>query len=138
MSKRTAKCKVRFFMLRVWSVSQKVALQATVAIPQMMLSKSELDFGTCLVGQRREMQLLISNSTAAHCRWVASFGESLSPFSSSLYQWLVSKILMVCWQTKTNPDLVFSPLPMVSVKNTDDLLADENKPRSCFFPCTSG
>ncbi|XP_076461366.1 deleted in lung and esophageal cancer protein 1-like isoform X2 [Babylonia areolata] len=55
------------------TTQQKVALQATVAIPQMALSKSELDFGTCLVGQRRQLQLLISNDTASHCTWSASF-----------------------------------------------------------------
>ncbi|KAK7110848.1 deleted in lung and esophageal cancer protein 1-like isoform X2 [Littorina saxatilis] len=52
---------------------QKVPLHATVAVPQMVLSKSEVDFGTCLVGQRREMQLLISNCAAAHCSWSACF-----------------------------------------------------------------
>ncbi|KAL8567948.1 hypothetical protein ACOMHN_029123 [Nucella lapillus] len=55
------------------TTQQKVALCATVAIPQMQLSKAELDFGTCLVGQRRELQLLISNQTASHCSWAASF-----------------------------------------------------------------
>lgn len=59
----------------VLCVLQKVPLHATVAVPQMVLSKSEVDFGTCLVGQRREMQLLISNCAAAHCSWSACFGQ---------------------------------------------------------------
>ncbi|CAC5401955.1 unnamed protein product [Mytilus coruscus] len=49
--------------------TQKLPLYATLSVPQMELSKESLDFGTCLVGQRRELQLTISNRTASHCHW---------------------------------------------------------------------
>ncbi|XP_063421465.1 deleted in lung and esophageal cancer protein 1-like isoform X2 [Mytilus trossulus] len=49
--------------------TQKLPLYATLSVPQMELSKESLDFGVCLVGQRRELQLTISNKTASHCHW---------------------------------------------------------------------
>lgn len=49
--------------------TQKLPLCATLSVPQMELSKESLDFGTCLVGQQRELQLMISNRTASHCHW---------------------------------------------------------------------
>ena len=59
---------------RSFSLSfQTVTLRAEVAVPQMNLSKTELDFGTCFVGQRRELQLIISNTTLSHCHWSATF-----------------------------------------------------------------
>ena len=54
---------------------QKLALYGTLVLPALCLSKAELDFGTCLVGQRREMQLLITNPTASASYWVASSGD---------------------------------------------------------------
>ncbi|KAK3108686.1 hypothetical protein FSP39_013370 [Pinctada imbricata] len=53
------------------SASQRVPLCATVAVPQVELSKESLDFGTCLVGQRRELQLLVTNKTSSHTYWFA-------------------------------------------------------------------
>uniref|UniRef100_A0A8W8MX88 Deleted in lung and esophageal cancer protein 1 n=1 Tax=Magallana gigas TaxID=29159 RepID=A0A8W8MX88_MAGGI len=53
------------------STTQRIPLYATLSLPQMELSRESLDFGTCLVGQRREMQILISNKTASHSKWVA-------------------------------------------------------------------
>ncbi|XP_041367117.1 deleted in lung and esophageal cancer protein 1-like [Gigantopelta aegis] len=54
------------------STSQIVKLQASIAIPQFELSKHSLNFGTCLVGQQREMEFIISNQTASHSFWTAS------------------------------------------------------------------
>nr|XP_022304299.1 deleted in lung and esophageal cancer protein 1-like isoform X2 [Crassostrea virginica] len=54
------------------STTQRVPLYATLALPQMELSRESLDFGTCLVGQRRELQILISNKTASHSSWQTS------------------------------------------------------------------
>ncbi|XP_012940303.1 deleted in lung and esophageal cancer protein 1 [Aplysia californica] len=48
---------------------QTVPLFATLAVPQMELSTDELDFGTCLVGQTRIKELIISNRTASHSHW---------------------------------------------------------------------
>ncbi|XP_021361346.1 deleted in lung and esophageal cancer protein 1-like isoform X1 [Mizuhopecten yessoensis] len=60
------------------SAVQKVPLYATLSVPQIQLSKQELDFGTCLVGQQRELQLLISNVTASHSFWTVET-ESMLP-----------------------------------------------------------
>lgn len=55
-------------------IFQKVPLHAILSIPQMELSKESLDFGTCLVGQQRELQFLIMNRTASHSHWTAKLG----------------------------------------------------------------
>ncbi|XP_069130810.1 deleted in lung and esophageal cancer protein 1-like isoform X4 [Argopecten irradians] len=60
------------------SAVQKVPLHASLSVPQITLSKDELDFGTCLVGQQRELQLLISNMAASHSYWTVET-ESMSP-----------------------------------------------------------
>jgi hypothetical protein len=39
-----------------------------------------LDFGTCLVGQQRELQLMISNRTSSHCHWRVYLGNTMSCF----------------------------------------------------------
>ncbi|XP_033743778.1 deleted in lung and esophageal cancer protein 1-like isoform X2 [Pecten maximus] len=64
------------------SAIQKVPLHASLSVPQIELSKSELDFGTCLVGQRRELQLLVSNVTASNSFWTIDT-ESMSPGCSA-------------------------------------------------------
>ena len=56
---------------------QKLPLCATLSVPQMELSKESLDFGTCLVGQQRELQLMISNRTASHCHWRVYLGNTV-------------------------------------------------------------
>ncbi|WAQ94651.1 DLEC1-like protein [Mya arenaria] len=43
-----------------------VPLHATLTVPQFELTKESLDFGTCLVGQTRELQLMITNTTTSH------------------------------------------------------------------------
>ena len=59
---------------------QKLPLCATLSVPQMELSKESLDFGTCLVGQQRELQLMISNRTSSHCHWRVYLGNTMSCF----------------------------------------------------------
>lgn len=49
--------------------TQLIPLHATLTVPQYKLSKQSLDFGTCLVGQTRELQLMISNKTLSHTYW---------------------------------------------------------------------
>ena len=51
----------------------------------MELSRESLDFGTCLVGQRRELQILISNKTASHSSWQTSIGNLYLLVSCSRY-----------------------------------------------------
>ncbi|PVD31091.1 hypothetical protein C0Q70_10369 [Pomacea canaliculata] len=68
------------------SAQQKVTLRAKVAVPNMVLSCSELDFGICLVGQRRELQIFISNTTASHCKWSASFESKSDTCTQDTFQ----------------------------------------------------
>ena len=56
--------------------TQTVPLSATLVVPAFCVSKSLLDFGTCLVGQRRELQFIISNTTSSASYWVTSVGET--------------------------------------------------------------
>ena len=54
---------------------QLVPLHATLTVPQFSLSKESLDFGVCLVGQTRELQLMLSNLTSSHTHWSISQGQ---------------------------------------------------------------
>ncbi|KAK3588190.1 hypothetical protein CHS0354_012251 [Potamilus streckersoni] len=54
------------------TAQQVVPLHATLVVPQLELSKESLDFGTCLVGQLRELQLMIFNNTSSHTNWSVS------------------------------------------------------------------
>lgn len=58
------------------SCFQKVPLHATLVLPSLILSTENLDFGTCLVGQRRELQLILSNPTVSNSHWTCSQGQS--------------------------------------------------------------
>ncbi|XP_064614552.1 LOW QUALITY PROTEIN: deleted in lung and esophageal cancer protein 1-like [Liolophura sinensis] len=54
------------------SAVQNLPLHATLSVPSLILSRDTLDFGTCLVGQRREMDLIISNKTASASHWTVT------------------------------------------------------------------
>lgn len=72
------------------NTKQEVPLEATLSVPQMELSKESLDFGTCLVGQRRELQFLISNRTASHCRWSVTWEPMSDTCTSDTFSVLPS------------------------------------------------
>ena len=62
-------------MLTDFNLFQLVPLHATLTVPQFTLSKESLDFGVCLVGQTRELQLMLSNLTSSHTQWSISQGQ---------------------------------------------------------------
>ena len=66
-------------MLTDFFLFQLVPLHATLTVPQFTLSKESLDFGDCLVGQTRELQLMLSNLTSSHTQWSISQGQYLYP-----------------------------------------------------------
>ena len=66
-------------MLTDFFLFQLVPLHATLTVPQFTLSKESLDFGVCLVGQTRELQLMLSNLTSSHTQWSISQGQYLYP-----------------------------------------------------------
>ncbi|KAL5006767.1 hypothetical protein ScPMuIL_015573 [Solemya velum] len=65
---------------------QKVLLHAVVSVPQIELSKESLDFGTCLVGQERELQFLIMNRTASHSHWTVKLESTNETCSAETFQ----------------------------------------------------
>ena len=67
--------------------TQTVPLSATLVVPAFCVSKSLLDFGTCLVGQRRELQFIISNTTSSASYWVTSVGETPTPPPRAYSSW---------------------------------------------------
>lgn len=56
---------------------QVIPLTASVSVPTLRLSKEELDFGTCLVGQEKELQVVLTNPTESASEWVAVKGTCL-------------------------------------------------------------
>ncbi|CAH1788302.1 unnamed protein product [Owenia fusiformis] len=50
---------------------QRLPLHATLTVPSLHLSTDSLDFGTCLVGQERQMQVVINNPTRSSSFWMS-------------------------------------------------------------------
>ncbi|KAJ8025227.1 Deleted in lung and esophageal cancer protein 1 [Holothuria leucospilota] len=48
---------------------QKLPLYAVVTLPSLVITPEKLDFGTCLVGQQRSLEVTITNSTASASFW---------------------------------------------------------------------
>ena len=63
-------------------IPQCIPLEAVVVLPVLKLSTSRVDFGTCLVGETREINIILSNSSTSASQWHATVGESTN---SSLY-----------------------------------------------------
>ncbi|PAA82347.1 hypothetical protein BOX15_Mlig031628g2 [Macrostomum lignano] len=51
--------------------SQSLPLSACLRLPSLSLSQTELDFGICMVGQRRELNFTVANSTSSGSKWRA-------------------------------------------------------------------
>ncbi|XP_048190439.1 LOW QUALITY PROTEIN: deleted in lung and esophageal cancer protein 1 [Perognathus longimembris pacificus] len=55
--------------------TQMVPLRATVAVPELQLSTSWVDFGTCFVNQRREREFHLLNRSACPSYWAVMMGQ---------------------------------------------------------------
>ena len=65
------------------SCLQRLPLAAMLTMPNLALSKDVLDFGTCLVGQRRELQIILSNPTGSDSFWMCTLGINAFDFFTS-------------------------------------------------------
>jgi len=54
---------------------QSVPLEATVVMPSLQLAKDTLDFGVCLIGQMRELTVILSNPTDCDSYWHCKQGS---------------------------------------------------------------
>ncbi|XP_072179053.1 deleted in lung and esophageal cancer protein 1-like [Diadema setosum] len=52
---------------------QRLPLYAVVVLPSFELAPSQLDFGSCLVGQERSLRVTITNPTSSGSYWTVSF-----------------------------------------------------------------
>jgi len=48
---------------------QELPLHASLILPNLTASKQELDFGTCLVGQPKQLTFLLRNRTLSASHW---------------------------------------------------------------------
>ena len=56
---------------------------ASIAVPTLRLSKNEVDFGTCLVGQAIEMHVTLFNPSQSASAWIVYKGKcNLFSFAS--------------------------------------------------------
>ncbi|XP_070564757.1 deleted in lung and esophageal cancer protein 1-like [Ptychodera flava] len=55
---------------------QTLPLSASITIPSLILSHEMLDFGTCLVGQQRELEIFLKNPTGSDCFWTATIDKA--------------------------------------------------------------
>ncbi|XP_072029825.1 LOW QUALITY PROTEIN: deleted in lung and esophageal cancer protein 1-like [Amphiura filiformis] len=51
---------------------QRLPLHAVVTIPSLIITPTEIDFGTCLVGQLREKEIVIRNHTGSATYWTTA------------------------------------------------------------------
>lgn len=57
---------------------------ATLVLPSLELSKDVVDFGTCLVGQTREIQITLTNCTTSDSQWSCTEGNTHASSKRSL------------------------------------------------------
>uniref|UniRef100_H0WZT8 DLEC1 cilia and flagella associated protein n=1 Tax=Otolemur garnettii TaxID=30611 RepID=H0WZT8_OTOGA len=55
--------------------TQVVPLRATVAVPELQLSTSWVDFGTCFVNQERVREVYLMNLSGCHSYWTILMGQ---------------------------------------------------------------
>lgn len=56
-----------------------VPLRATVAVPELQLSASWVDFGTCFVNQARVREVYLMNLSGCRSYWVVQMGMPCPP-----------------------------------------------------------
>lgn len=61
------------------SVPQVVPLKATVAVPELQLSTSWVDFGTCFVNQERVREIYLMNLSGCRSYWTVLMGMPSRP-----------------------------------------------------------
>lgn len=71
---------------------QKLPLAATLILPSLVISKEIVGFGTCLVGQPREMQFTLENPSASASYWTVTIGKSFSSKHNAFKRFHVWKL----------------------------------------------
>lgn len=64
---------------RLPGLPQVVPLRAVVAVPELQLSTSWVDFGTCFVSQQRVREVYLMNLSGCRSYWTMLMGMSYSP-----------------------------------------------------------
>ncbi|XP_041478167.1 deleted in lung and esophageal cancer protein 1-like [Lytechinus variegatus] len=67
------------------STIQKLPLYAVIVLPSIELTPMALDFGVCLVGQERSLEVTISNRTASGSYWTVSY-DSKKTTSDNVFE----------------------------------------------------
>lgn len=67
-----------------------VPLRATVAVPELQLSTSWVDFGTCFVNQERVREVYLMNLSGCRSYWAVLMAFRVSPNSGLLEARLVN------------------------------------------------
>uniref|UniRef100_A0A8C5P4T4 Deleted in lung and esophageal cancer 1 n=1 Tax=Jaculus jaculus TaxID=51337 RepID=A0A8C5P4T4_JACJA len=66
----------RLLLLRFTNqTTQEVPLRATVAVPELQLSTSWVDFGTCYVNQKRTREVYLMNLSGCQSYWTVLMGK---------------------------------------------------------------
>ncbi|CAL1533794.1 unnamed protein product [Lymnaea stagnalis] len=65
---------------------QKVPLLGILAVPQFEISTEVVDFGVCLVGQRRQMEFVITNYTSSDCYWSIEIDRSHDCYDCDVFE----------------------------------------------------
>lgn len=68
---------------------------ATLVLPSLELSKDVVDFGTCLVGQTREIQITLTNCTTSDSQWSCTEGNNTHTHSYKRSYYPISLSKMV-------------------------------------------
>lgn len=68
--------KVTPFPTKLECAPQVVPLRATVAVPELQLSSSWVDFGTCFVNQQTAREIYLMNLSSCRSYWAVLMGMS--------------------------------------------------------------
>ncbi|XP_038654492.1 deleted in lung and esophageal cancer protein 1 isoform X2 [Scyliorhinus canicula] len=66
--------------------TQRIPLQAFLALPFFELSTNNVDFGTCLVGQTRRTEIFLLNKTGSKSYWSAVFASNENQEDYGVFQ----------------------------------------------------
>ncbi|XP_077978029.1 deleted in lung and esophageal cancer protein 1-like [Glandiceps talaboti] len=98
---------------------QELPLYATITIPSLELSHESLDFGTCLVGQQRELEISLKNPTGSASYWTAIMDKSASKFEPGMFAVVPASGFLEAHVTHVSKSKTYIKIQFTAKHNTE-------------------
>ncbi|XP_074658571.1 deleted in lung and esophageal cancer protein 1-like isoform X2 [Tubulanus polymorphus] len=98
---------------------QIVPLEALLTIPSLQLTKSHLDFGTCLVGQERSLEVELSNRTSSNSYWTTTVEVMSDTCTPETFRLIPSSGLLDAYITHVSNSNVLIKIYFTAKHNED-------------------